>query len=55
MKKKVYKGWAVMGTYGKIIVMHFDDDKIPALVQRGFTNDEAKKGDKGIKRFEFEL
>lgn len=54
-KKRVYKGWAVMGTHGKIISIMFDDAKIPSLVQLGFTNEEAKKGDTGMFRVEFTL
>lgn len=55
MKEKKYKGWAVVGKFGRIIALTFDDQKLPPLVQLGFTNKEAKTTREKLYRVEFVL
>lgn len=52
---KTYEGWAVVGKFGRIITMVFDDSKLPPLVQLGFTDKEAKETRERVYRIKFTL
>lgn len=55
MKTRKYDGWAVVGKFGRIIAMTFDDINMPTLVQLGFTQKEAETTKERVYRVSFTL